>query len=93
MISQTTGQTQLSAPEQFAGYTGAADRPLSVLLKKNGLHIDIIIDADGQIGSTDAAGINDIVLESALSTIMDCEDLLPLLTARTRFWPMATGWG
>ena len=74
VISQTTGQTQLSAQEQFAGYTGAADRPLSVLLKKNGLHIDIIIDADGQIGSTDAAGINDIVLESALSTIMDCED-------------------
>ena len=74
VISQTTGQTQLSALEQFAGYTGAADRPLSVLLKKNGLHIDIIIDADGQIGSTDAAGINDIVLESALSTIMDCED-------------------
>ena len=74
VISQTTGQTQLSSPEQFAGYTGAADRPLSVLLKKNGLHIDIIIDADGQIGSTDAAGINDIVLESALSTIMDCED-------------------
>ena len=74
VISQTTGQTQLSASEQFAGYTGAADRPLSVLLKKNGLHIDIIIDADGQIGSTDAAGINDIVLESALSTIMDCED-------------------
>ena len=74
VISQATGQTQLSAPEQFAGYTGAADRPLSVLLKKNGLHIDIIIDADGQIGSTDAAGINDIVLESALSTIMDCED-------------------
>ncbi|MGB0810816.1 MAG: malate synthase G, partial [Candidatus Puniceispirillaceae bacterium] len=74
VISQTTGQTQLSSPEQFAGYTGAADCPLSVLLKKNGLHIDIIIDADGQIGSTDAAGINDIVLESALSTIMDCED-------------------
>ena len=74
MISQTAGQTQLTAPEQFAGYTGSADSPLSVLLKKNGLHIDIIIDANGQIGSTDAAGINDIILESAISTIMDCED-------------------
>ena len=74
VISQTAGQTQLTAPEQFAGYTGSADSPLSVLLKKNGLHIDIIIDANGQIGSTDAAGINDIILESAISTIMDCED-------------------
>ena len=74
VIKTKTGQTQLTAPEQFAGYTGSADTPESVLLKKNGLHIDIIIDADGQIGNTDDAGINDIILESAISTIMDCED-------------------
>ncbi len=64
----------MDTPDQFAGYTGSEDNPASVLLKKNGLHIDIIINADGQIGSTDNAGINDIVLESAISTIMDCED-------------------
>ena len=73
-ISSSSGQTALAAPEQFAGYTGTAGSPASVLLKKNGLHIDVIIDASGQIGSTDAAGINDIILESAISTIMDCED-------------------
>ena len=74
LINQATGKVRLATPEQFAGYTGAAERPESVLLKKNGLHIDIIINADGQIGSTDDAGIDDIILESALSTIMDCED-------------------
>ena len=74
VVDLPSGQTQLDTPDQFAGYTGSEDNPASVLLKKNGLHIDIIINADGQIGSTDNAGINDIVLESAISTIMDCED-------------------
>jgi len=74
VVDLPSGQTQLDTPAQFAGYTGSEDNPASVLLKKNGLHIDIIINADGQIGSTDNAGINDIVLESAISTIMDCED-------------------
>ena len=74
VVDLPSGQTQLDTPDQFAGYTGSEDNPASVLLKKNGLYIDIIINADGQIGSTDNAGINDIVLESAISTIMDCED-------------------
>ena len=73
-INTRSGQTQLAGPDQFAGYTGPADKPASVLLKKNGLHLDIIIDANGHIGKTDPAGINDIILESAISTIMDCED-------------------
>ena len=67
-------ETTLEIAEQFAGYTGQPENPTSVLLKKNGLHIDLQINPDGQIGKTDQAGINDIVLESALSTIMDCED-------------------
>ena len=67
-------ETTLQIAEQFAGYTGKPENPTSVLLKKNGLHIDLQINPDGQIGKTDQAGINDIVLESALSTIMDCED-------------------
>ena len=67
-------ETTLRIPEQFAGYSGKPENPTSVLLKKNGLHIDLQINPGGQIGKTDKAGINDIVLESALSTIMDCED-------------------
>ena len=67
-------ETTLQIPAQFAGYSGKPENPTSVLLKKNGLHIDLQINPGGQIGRTDQAGINDIVLESALSTIMDCED-------------------
>ena len=67
-------ETTLQISEQFAGYSGKPENPTSVLLKKNGLHIDLQINPGGQIGKTDQAGINDIVLESALSTIMDCED-------------------
>jgi len=67
-------ETTLQTSEQFAGYGGKPENPTSVLLKKNGLHIDLQINPGGQIGKTDQAGINDIVLESALSTIMDCED-------------------
>ena len=73
-VDTRSGRTELTDPDQFAGYTGSADNPASVLLQKNGLHLDIIIDANGHIGKTDTAGINDIILESALSTIMDCED-------------------
>ena len=73
-IMTSTVETTLQIAEQFAGYTGQPKNPTSVLLKKNGLHIDLQINPDGQIGKTDRAGINDIILESALSTIMDCED-------------------
>ncbi|AUQ50602.1 malate synthase GlcB [Phaeobacter inhibens] len=59
---------------QFAGYEGEAATPGKILLKNNGLHAVIVVDANGNIGKGDQAGINDIVLESALSTIMDCED-------------------
>jgi len=73
-IQTKTGVTGLEDNSQFAGYTGTTDAPHSVLLVKNGLHIDIQIDPKGRIGASDTAGINDIILESALSTIMDCED-------------------
>ncbi|APG46389.1 malate synthase G [Phaeobacter porticola] len=59
---------------QFAGYEGDAATPGKILLKNNELHAVIVVDANGNIGKGDQAGINDIVLESALSTIMDCED-------------------
>lgn len=59
---------------QFAGYQGGAGAPTSVLLSNNGLHIDIQIDRSHPVGATSAAGVKDVVLESALSTIQDCED-------------------
>ncbi len=59
---------------QFAGYDGEADAPTKILLENNGLHAVVVIDKAGNIGKGDQAGINDIILESALSTIMDCED-------------------
>lgn len=64
----------LSNPAQFVGFQGEASNPSSVLVKRNGLHADIIMDADHPIGKTDKANIADVVLESALTTICDCED-------------------
>ena len=64
----------LSNPAQFVGYKGEMDAPSSVLVKRNGLHVDIIIDKNHPIGAGDKADIADLVLESAVTTICDCED-------------------
>ena len=74
IIQTEKGATHLADEHQFAGFAGSAEAPGSVLLVKNNLHIDLIINKQGRIGASDKAGIDDIVLESAISTIMDCED-------------------
>ena len=75
-------ETTLADPTQFAGYTGELGSPQwSVLLKNHGLHIDILIDPDSPVGKTDKAGIKDVYLESAVTTIMDFEDAVAAVDA------------
>jgi malate synthase len=74
--------TGLGTPEQFVGYTGELGAPeWSVLLRNHGLHIEVLIDPESPVGSTDGAGIKDVVLESAITTIMDFEDSVAAVDA------------
>ncbi|MEN0106860.1 MAG: malate synthase G [Pseudomonas sp.] len=73
--------TGLRDDAQLIGFQGSAEAPVAVLLKHNGLHFEIQIDAASPIGQTDAAGVKDVLMEAALTTIMDCEDSVAAVDA------------
>ena len=82
LVAEVDGRgTELSDPHQFVGYTQRDGALSSVLLAHNGLHIEIQIDSDHPIGKDHPAGVKDVVLESAITTIQDCEDSVSAVDA------------
>jgi malate synthase len=82
--STETGTTALQTPAQFAGFIGSADALSEILLKTHNLHIRIVIDASTAIGKANPAHISDVILESAITAIMDCEDSVAAVDAEDK---------
>lgn len=76
--------TGLAQPEKFAGFNGEAANPVEIVLKNNGLHAIVQIDASTVVGQSDAAGVKDIVLEAAVTTIQDLEDSIAAVDAEEK---------
>jgi len=74
-------KTTLATPQHLAGFNGSTEQPSAILFKNNGLHLELVIDPTSQIGQTDNAGVSDILVEAALTTIMDCEDSIAAVDA------------
>ena len=74
----------LKNKNQLVGFNGSKDSPVSLLLKNNNLHVDVVIDAESKIGSADKAHISDIIIESAVSTIVDNEDSVAAVDAEDK---------
>lgn len=77
-------QVGLADPSQLCGYQGSTENPSSILIKNNRLHLEVQVDRDTQIGASDPAGIKDILMEAALTTIMDCEDSVAAVDAEDK---------
>jgi malate synthase len=83
-VKMASGEKGLADTEQFAGYTGERSAPSTVLLKRHGLHVGIVVDRSHPIGKTDKAHIADVVLEAAMTTIQDCEDSIAAVDAEDK---------
>ncbi len=81
---QNGGTATLANPAQWIGYQGDTNAPTGVLLKHNNLHLELNIDRQNTIGANDLAGVKDIIMEAALSTIMDCEDSVAAVDAEDK---------
>ncbi len=85
VVDLTSGsRTGLTDPSQLRGYRGEMDAPTNIVLANHGLHIDIVIDREHPIGKDDDAGVADVVMEAALTTIMDCEDSVAAVDAEDK---------
>lgn len=84
LFAETSEETGLKDPAQFVGFAGEAGAPVSVVLRHNDLHVIVDIDPSHPIGKTDPAGISDVRLEAAISSIMDCEDSVACVDAEDK---------
>ena len=84
VFSKGSEKDFLKNKDQFVGFKGEKNNPRSVLIKNNNLHIDILVDADHLVGKNDKASISDVILESALSTIIDNEDSVAAVDAEDK---------
>ena len=84
ILSINDQKNNLKNKDQFLGFAGTKDKPSSILIKNNNLHLDIIIDPNSMIGKDDKANISDVIIESALSTIIDNEDSVAAVDAEDK---------
>jgi malate synthase len=85
LVAELDGySSRLADRSVFAGYQGSSDAPTSLFLRHHGLHIELVIDPSHPVGSRDRAGIADVILESAVTSIMDCEDSVAAVDANDK---------